>query len=370
MLHKRRANKYFFNENPTEKEARNKIAFFLHLPEINSTQNKQVTSMIEIITTLASIAAFFAASYVITYMRRCSWKWKSKEMVEKVLQKRISPKVKVHDNHGLTIQDSINALPLAIQRYLHKALFLIDDEDRGSNYMMHTPIAIIKSVKLKQEGTILVNDQWLPFKATQTVFGSPAAPGLVWDCVAKMHPSLTILKNLNMFARDAYVDKRGQFDVNAMGLMPIVSMKGTANVNSGECMRWLAEIPLYPTAFLPSFGARVTWVQDSQQIEGPWSQHHGAFARGRLADGDEGITAEVQFCFGEDDLVSSVRAHRTQEIVDGIITTMPWEGLISEYKTIDGMLVPIKWEAGYWGEGKLQLYFKAVNHSLQYTYFD
>ena len=320
-------------------------------------------------THLTRIAAFIAVSYFLVYIRRRSFKRESEELVDKVLQKQVFPKVKFHDNHELFIQDSINALPLAVQRYLHAALSLIDDEDRGPNYMIHTPIAVIKSVELKQKGTLLVNDQWLPFTATQNAFASPAAPGFVWECSANMHPSLPILKYLKYFVRDAYVDKIGELDVNAMGVMPIVNMKGTEAINSGELMRWMAEIPLYPTALLPQSGARVMWVKDSHQLEGPWSEYHGAFARGRLTAGDEDITTEVQFCFGEDGLISSVRAHRAQEI-DGSITTMPWEGSMCEYTAIDGMLVPTKWEAGYWKKDKLELYYKAVNHSFQYTYFD
>ena len=53
-----------------------------------------------------------------------------------------------------------------------------------------------------------------------------------------------------------------------------------------------------------------------------------AFARGRLSAGDEEITTEVHFCFGEDGLISSIRAHPAQKI-GGSITTMPWwEGRI------------------------------------------
>ena len=97
-------------------------------------------------TYLTRIAAFIAASYFLVYIRRRSFKRESEELVDKVLQKQVFRKVKFHGNHELYIQDSTNALPLAVQRYLHAALSLIDDEDRGPNYMIHTPIAVANEV--------------------------------------------------------------------------------------------------------------------------------------------------------------------------------------------------------------------------------
>jgi hypothetical protein len=77
--------------------------------------------------------------------------------------------------------------------------------------------------------------------------------------------------------------------------------------------------------------------------------------------GDADITTEVQFYFGKDNLIlhpcpSRPKYRHTREIDDSI-TTIPWEGRMCEAN--DGM-------AGY----KLELYYKAVHNSFQYTYFD
>lgn len=299
-------------------------------------------------------------------MRCRAWKRELEGMTNRVIHKGTK---KLHDKHELSIQDSMATLPFAIQRYLHKALFLIDDVDRGTSYMMHTPISIINNVKIQQEGEIFVNQKWLPFKASQTVSCSPASPGFIWDCSTSIHPTLPILKYLPIFVRDVYLDGQGELSVNCMGVARIAHKKGTVDINSAELMRWLAEIPLYPTAFLPQLGAKISWVKENTQIKGPWPEHHGAFVRGRITDLQSDTEAEVQFCFKEDGLISSIRAQRMQE-EGGKLVWKPWEGRFVEYDARNGMLVPTKMEAGYWEDGKLEIYFKGTNTKLDYDFFD
>jgi hypothetical protein len=312
------------------------------------------------------IIAILIASFSFVLLRCRSWKRDTEKKMNRVIHKGTK---KLHDKHELSIQESMATLPFAIQRYLHKALFLIDDVDRGTSYMMHTPISIINNVKIQQEGEMFVNHKWLPFKATQTASCSPASPGFIWDCSTTMHPTFPILKFLPIFVRDAYFDGKGELSVNFMGIATMAHKTGTIDINSAELMRWLAEIALYPTAFLPQCGARVSWIKENNQIKGPWPEHHGAFVRGRITDLESDTEAEVQFCFKEDGLISSVRAQRMQDD-SGKLVWEPWEGRFLEYDARNGMLVPTKMEAGYWKDGKLEIYFKGTNTKFEYDFFD
>ena len=324
-----------------------------------------------------TVTAFLVVSCFIVLNRLHAWKRETEEMVKQVLHCNNQSgvhKASYHNNHALFVEQSMRSFPLAIQRYLHKALFLIDDNDRGIDYMMHTPLAMAKSLVLEQEGTILVNGQWLPFKAIQNISTSLAAPGFVWDCASTMQPPLPILKNINLsvYARDAYIDGQGKLDASVLGIVPMAHMKGNSDINSAALMRWLAEIVLYPTACLPHSGMKIHWVKGSHRMEGPWSQHHGAFTRARLVDDPYGETeteTEVEFCFDEAGLVSVVRGHRAQN-EGGRIVMSPWEAHVSHYEVKDGMFVPTEVEAGYWNDGKLQYYFKAKNTSFHYTFFE
>ena len=319
------------------------------------------------------LAPFFVVSSFIIFTRQRNWKRDTKEKVRQVLHTTNDEQNQAggfHDNHVLSVQQCLRKLPFAIQYYLEKVLFLINDDDKGENYMIHTSIATVKYLHLKQEGNILVGEKWSPFKATQYICASIASPGFVWNCVSNIHTTLPILKNLSIYARDSYVDGKGDLDVSVMGIVPIVSEGGSANMNSAELTRWLTEIVLYPTALLPLCGSRIVWVKDSHQMKGPWPEHHGAFARGRMMNTDYESETEVQLCFDDEGLVSSVRAYRAQVTQGGDVVIAPWEGLISKYVMKDCMLVPSKMEVGYWNSGKLQIYLRAVNTDFAYTYFE
>lgn len=312
------------------------------------------------------VISFLPVSLVFVYLRRRAWRRDTELKINRILRHDTKS---FHDKHELSIQESMATLPFAVQRYLHKVLFLIDDIDRGTNYMVHTPIATIQSVKIQQEGTIFVNGNWLPFHATQTVSCSPASPGFIWDCVSKFSPTSLILKHLSIFVRDAYIDGKGELSAKLMGVGQVAHQTDTSAINSAELMRWLAEAALYPTAFLPQSGARISWVKENNQIKGPWPEHHGAFVRGRVTDPNSDVEAEVQFCFNDDGLISNVRAQRLQE-ENGSVVSKPWEGRFIEYDARSGMLVPTQMEAGYWEDGKLEVYFRGTNTKFEYDFFD
>lgn len=315
------------------------------------------------------IAAFTIASAIMATMCHYRWKRETKELMKKVMHAEI-PKMKLNDSQALNYHQRFQALPLAIQRYLHKTLFLLEDNDRGTDYVMFTPISLIKSIRCKQTGNIFVNSKWVPFESEQVSCGSPIDPGFVWSSQCAMFPNIPFLNSIKIFARDSYVNGHGKLNVNIMGTIPIVRLSGPS-ANAAELMRWLAEVAFYPTAFFPHDGARINYKKESRQMEGPWPHHYGSFIRATLQSLQEkDDDVEVEFCFDEQGLMTAVRAYRMEDQNKGDVILMPWECRLKNYVTMDGLIIPTEAEVGYWHGKKFDLYFKAKYHDFEFTFFE
>ena len=313
-----------------------------------------------------AIGAFVAASILMVYLSYKRWHEETKAMIDKIVHDECVSGFT--DKHEVYIHDTLNSLPLAIQQYLRKVLFLVDDYDNGKDYIMNKPLAIIKTMECKQDGSIFNEGTWLNLTAEQVSFASPVDPGFVWSCKAPICPSIPLLRKLNIFARDSYVNGAGELSVSALGLVPLTKVSGTPEASTAELLRWLAEAPFYPTVFLPQSGASIYWVKDTKQMKGPWSEHHGKFVRGQLSGDDDRVVAEVQYNFDEDGLISSIRAYRMKDENDTRLS--PWECLLRNYEVVDGMLIPVDVDVGYWIDEKLEVYFKGHYSDFKFKYFE
>ena len=97
-------------------------------------------------------------------------------------------------------------------------------------------------------------------------------------------------------------------------------------------MRFLAEAAWYPTALLPSQG--VTWEAVDERT-----------ARATLRD--RGLSVTLLFRFGEDGLISSIRAEARGRVVGGKTVPTPWEGRCWNYALRNGMRVPMDGEVAW-----------------------
>ncbi len=126
------------------------------------------------------------------------------------------------------------------------------------------------------------------------------------------------------FVRDSYRSGEGSLYGSLAALVPVVHQRGTPDVASGELLRYLAEGPLLPTALLPREG--VLW-------KGIDADH----ACATLTDGPTTVSCEVLFGVrGEIVRVSAMR-HR---LVNGKAVPTPWIGYWSDYRRVDGMMIP------------------------------
>lgn len=199
-------------------------------------------------------------------------------------------------------RDRVSTLPDPVARYFRHAL------PEGQRH--------IRLARLAQEGQFLLNERWVPFTATQTFSGRPA--GFIWDARISAAPMMPV------FVRDSYVGGVGGMQASMFGLYPIVNQSGTAELNAGALMRYLAEAVWFPTTLLPGNGVTWTAVDDRS-------------ATASLTD--HGITVALTFTFTSDgDIVEVYSPDRFREENGRYIPT-PWRVRALGYDTQRGVRI-------------------------------
>jgi hypothetical protein len=227
-------------------------------------------------------------------------------------------------------------LPVPVQRYFRAVL--TDGQP------------IIAAAILEMTGTINMSataEQWKPFRSTQRVV--TRKPGFLWDAEVLMFPGLPA------HVEDSYIAGHGRLIARLFGLFPVADVQGEGEIARGELMRYFAESPWYPTALLPSQGVR-------------WEEVDDASAHATLIDGP--ITLTLLFRFDEAGLIASVRAESRGASVgkDGVMTMLPWDCALSDYRPHGGMLIPMTGEAAWVRPDGRKVYFVGHVEKLSYQF--
>lgn len=204
-------------------------------------------------------------------------------------------------------------LPPPVQRHLRTAL------TEGQ--------PLISAATVHQTGTFNVSpkaERWRPFTAHQRVI--MRRPGFHWEARIALLPGLPIR------VHDAYIAGEGILHASLFGFLPLVRLRGTPAMAEGELMRFLAEIPWYPTALLPSQGIQ-------------WQAMDEFSARAAITDGD--ISVSLIFRFNAEGLIASVRADARPRMAGKTVIPTPWEGRWRAYEPQAGMRVPMEGEAAW-----------------------
>jgi hypothetical protein len=234
----------------------------------------------------------------------------------------------------------LDGLPPPVQRFFRAAL------------ADGTPL--VAAVSLEHRGTFNLAaqgpDRWIPFTSTQRV--TTRRPGFVWDARMAMAPGLTVR------VHDAYVAGEGILNPAVLGLVSLTDLRGTSpepgGVAHGEFMRFVAEAAWYPTALLPSQGARWTAVDEHS-------------AKVTLADGAVSISLMLRFDPGTG-LIDSMRAEaRGRTVGKGVVMT-PWEGRWSDYAAHGGMKVPMRGEVAWLTPEGRRTYWRGTVTALAYEF--
>lgn len=280
-------------------------------------------------------AALLAAYALLAAMG--SWRWNAgtRALVER-LQAARQPLVPLRFDAARELE----GLPPPVQRFFRAAL------TDGA--------PLVAAVSLQHSGTFNLAadgpDRWIGFLSTQRV--TTRRPGFVWDARLSMAPGLS------MRVHDAYVAGQGILHPAVLGLVSLTTLRGSSpepgGVAHGEFMRYVAEAAWYPTALLPSQGAR-------------WSAVDAHSAQVDLADGAVRVSLLLRFDPGTG-LIESVRAEARGRTVGQGVEMTPWEGRWRDYAQHSGMMVPMSGEVAWLTRGGKRSYWRGRITALAYEF--
>lgn len=231
-------------------------------------------------------------------------------------------------------------LPPAVQRFFRAAL------------ADGTPL--VAAASLEHRGTFNLPaegpDRWVPFTSTQRV--TMRRPGFIWNARMAMAPGLTV------HVHDAYVAGEGILHPAVLGLISLTELRGTSpepgGVAHGEFMRFVAEAAWYPTALLPSQGAR-------------WAAVDEHSAQVALADGAVVTSLLLRFDPGTG-LIDTVHAGARGRTVGEAVVMTPWEGRWSDYAEQGGIMVPMSGEVAWLTPEGRRPYWRGKVTALVYQF--
>lgn len=233
----------------------------------------------------------------------------------------------------------LQGLPPPVQRYFRAALA------DGTPVVTALRLAHRGSFNLAAEGP----DRWIPFTSTQRVVTQ--RPGFVWDARMAMAPGLVVR------VHDAYVAGEGLLHPAVLGLFSLTELRGTGpepgGLAHGEFMRFVAEAAWYPTALLPSQGARWTAV-DAQS------------ALVTLADGAVEVTLRMHFDAASG-LIDTVRAEARGRTLGTRVVMTPWEGRWYDPARHGGITVPMRGEVAWLTPEGRRAYWRGTITALEFS---
>ncbi len=196
--------------------------------------------------------------------------------------------------------EQISGLPEPVQRYFKHVL------KEGQPYISY--------VRLTHDGQFKtgLEKDWVDIEGEQ--YFTTEKPGFIW----KGKTSLFTV-------RDMYISDKGRIIVSLFSLFKVVNGEG-AKYDQGELLRWLGESVWFPTNLLPN--EYLKWSHIDSLSAGLTFNYNdlSLFYRVSFNEKDEITQLETKRYMGEDNLET-------------------WIGKVSDYKMINGIIIPTKIEA-------------------------
>jgi hypothetical protein len=278
--------------------------------------------------TIVTLVVLIGVTIVIALFGRSHWRAETNQLLTNLKAVQVSVQPATYDSAELA------DLPEPVQRYFRTVL---RDE-----------APLITAVDIEHAGTFnmgATKENWLPFTSRQRVMTQPA--GFVWDARISMFPGFIA------HVHDAFVAGRGVLEAKLFGLLTVMKMPSSPQLDEGELMRYLAEAPWYPTALLPSQGVIWQPVDDTQ-------------ARATLTS--RSTTVTLTFQFDERGLIKTVHSERRYREVKGVQVPTPWQGNHWDYQWYDKMLVPYRGEVAWMLPEGPKPYWRGQIQSIEYQY--
>jgi hypothetical protein len=205
----------------------------------------------------------------------------------------------------------IEQLPAPVRAYLAKAL--------------GTRTNAVQAVRFRHGGRFRtkLDGPWQLIRGEQYEAADP--PGFLWWGRLRAAPGLWV------DARDQCINGNGSMLVSFESSFTLADRSGP-EMDQGSLLRLLSELVLFPTSFLDD--RYLTWASfDAQQV------------RATLRVNGREVTGV--FRFGGDALPEGFFAERYFDTGTGRPELRPWSGSYTDYRKVDGMLIPHHF-IGYW----------------------
>ncbi len=224
----------------------------------------------------------------------------------------------------------LESLPEPMQRYLRRVLpaeVLALVEETASFEAEDADASIFDSglplfARMRHAGVFRMEagSKALPIGGEQ--YYSAVAPAFVWGARLRMNALLVTR------IRDQYIEGKGSILGKLLAAFPVLHMEG-ARIDTGTLLRYLGEMPLFPTAFLTVEGLQWTPVDASR-------------VGVRLQHRDVNVGGEFHF----DDQGEIIAFHTTERFrgLEGEVPT-PWTGRFGTYVDMDGWRLPSRLSA-------------------------
>lgn len=164
--------------------------------------------------------------------------------------------------------------------------------------------------------------EWAGLTARQWI--DTGAPGFLWNA----HQSIGMFDKFRVI--DSYAGDEGLLHVRLLGSIPIVSARGE-DVDIGEAMRYLAELPWAPDAILGN--AALSWEMKGEDR-----------VRVALRDRPE---AAVELILDEVGDIVGMQAMRPVRDEAGKVEMRQWVGRYWDYGQVGDRRIPVRGEVGY-----------------------
>jgi hypothetical protein len=219
--------------------------------------------------------------------------------------KRLFAQASRADNRLLVTADSLDRLPLPVQRYL--------------TYAGVVGKPVVNSVRIRQTGVMLPAPDKPAMSFTAEQYYSVNPPGFVWKASIRM-AGLPLAQ-----VRDKYMEGSGHILGKIAGLFTMIELPPGQEVREGTLLRFLSEMVWFPSAFLSPY---ITW----EPIDDCSAQ---------VTLTDRGCSVTGRLYFDREGRLTSFVAKRYRA-VDGRYELEEWHTPVEGYGSFEGLRLPIK----------------------------
>lgn len=235
------------------------------------------------------------------------------------------------ENEPETISEKqLENLPQTLQNYLNKIGIVGKKE--------------IKRVRLKQKGEFKLNpnSKWKKLTAEQYINTENEA--FVW------YAKISMIPLINFHVVDEFIQGNGALNAKLFNLITVVNEKGP-KLDEGEFLRFLGEIPWYPSFFLNE-------DMECQKLD-------NNIVQVKLTHKND-IQISGNLIFDNNGLIKEFNTKRYYTDKDEI-SLEDWHGYWFDYEEIEGILVPTRFEVCWNLDNQEYYYIRANITNLEFN---